>query len=277
MFENKIKLFQNRLSSIYNPNEAKSIIILLIKHYSGLSLADILLNKQIDSETEKNIIEALEKVVDEYPVQYVIGETDFYGRKFFLNNNVLIPRNETEELVNIIVKENKNRKINILDIGTGSGCIAISLACELPETKNFAIDISEEALIVAEKNNKQNKASVLLACYDILSNKAFPFDEKFDIIVSNPPYVRESEKAEMRKNVVSHEPHKALFVKDSSPLVFYEACLQLSEKYLNKNGKIYVEINEKLGQETLDLFVKYGFQAEIVKDIAGKDRIIKTN
>jgi release factor glutamine methyltransferase len=209
------------------------------------------------------------------PVQYILGETEFYGRKFFVNENVLIPRCETEELVDLIINENRSNSINILDIGTGSGCIAVSLDCELPDARVYAIDISTVALKIATQNNDYNKANVLFAEYDILGNVEFPHDTKFEVIVSNPPYVRTSEKQYMHANVLEHEPHIALFVEDSSPLIYYEACLRFAENYLADRGKIYVEINEFLGAETLALFRNYGYDAVLIKDLSGKDRIIK--
>jgi release factor glutamine methyltransferase len=246
-----------------------------VKHYSGLSLSEILSGKKIDAETETKIVEALEKVLLKNPVQYVLGETEFYGRKFFVNENVLIPRCETEELVDLVVKENRYNKINVLDIGTGSGCIAISLSCELPDAKIYAIDISAKALETAVRNCNYNKAEALFAEYDIMSGAKFPYEVKFETIVSNPPYVRMSEKKYMHENVIEHEPHIALFVNDSEPLIYYEACLRFAENYLANKGKIYVEINEFLGEETLSLFRDYGFDADLIKDLSGKNRIIK--
>jgi release factor glutamine methyltransferase len=256
-------------------SEAKSIIIIIVKHYSGLSLSEILSGKKINAATETKIVEALEKVVLKNPVQYVLGETEFYGRKFFVNENVLIPRCETEELVDLVVKENRYSKMNVLDIGTGSGCIAISLSCELPDAKIYAIDISAKALETAVRNCNYNKTNVLFAEYDIMSSAKFPYEVKFETIVSNPPYVRMSEKKYMHENVLEHEPHIALFVNDSEPLIYYEACLRFAENYLADKGKIYVEINEFLGEETLKLFRDYGFEADLIKDLSGKNRIIK--
>jgi release factor glutamine methyltransferase len=271
----QLSILKSQLAEVYGLSEAKSIVFTVIKHYSGLSLAEILSGKKIDNEAEKKIIEALNKALLKIPVQYILGETEFYGKKFFVNENVLIPRCETEELVDLVIRENRFNKLNILDIGTGSGCIAISLDCELPDAKVYAIDISVEALKVAEKNRICNKANVMFAEYDILGNSKFPFDVKFEIIVSNPPYVRMSEKKYMHENVLEHEPHIALFVEDSSPLIYYEACLRFAENYLADGGKIYVEINEFLGEETLALFGNYGFDAVLIKDMSSKNRIIK--
>ncbi|MDR2026087.1 MAG: peptide chain release factor N(5)-glutamine methyltransferase [Prevotellaceae bacterium] len=271
----RIKSYCNKIADIYSLPEAKSIIFMIMKHYSGLSLAEILSGQKINAEAEKQIIAALDKILLKNPVQYILGETEFYGRRFFVNENVLIPRCETEELVDLVIKENRFNTMNILDIGTGSGCIAISLDCELPEAKVYAIDISPEAIKVAEKNCTYNKAGVLFAEYDILGSSKFPYGMKFDVIVSNPPYVRMSEKQYMHENVLEHEPHIALFVDDSSPLAYYEACLRFAGNRLADKGRIYVEINEFLGKETLALFHDYGFDATLIKDMSGKDRIIK--
>jgi release factor glutamine methyltransferase len=270
-----LKFLNSRLTELYGIPEAKSIIIMTIKHYSGLSLSEILLGKTIAAEAGKQIVEALEKVLMKIPVQYVLGETEFYGRKFFVNENVLIPRCETEELVDLVIRENRSKAVNILDVGVGSGCIAISLDCELPGATVYAVDISVEALKVAEKNCNHNKANVLFAEYDILGDAKFPYNTKFDIIVSNPPYVRMSEKKYIHENVLEHEPHIALFVEDSSPLIYYEACLRFAGNRLADEGKIYVEINEALGNETLILFRDYGFDAILIQDLSGKNRIIK--
>jgi release factor glutamine methyltransferase len=256
-------------------SEAKSIIVAVVEHYSGLSFSEMLSGKKVSAETETEIVEALEKVLLKIPVQYILGETWFYGRKFFVNESVLIPRRETEELVDLVIRENRYGKINILDIGTGSACIAVSLDCELPEAKVYAIDISAKALETAAGNCRRNSAGVLLAEYDILGNSKFPYELKFDVIVSNPPYVRMSEKKYMHENVLEHEPHIALFVDDSSPLIYYEACLRFAENYLADKGRIYVEINEFLGEETLALFRDYGFAASLIRDLSGKNRIVK--
>jgi release factor glutamine methyltransferase len=277
MIDKIIKPYRDKIAEIYGLQEAKSIIIIVIKHYTGLSLAEILSGKKIEPDAGNKIIKALDKVILKNPVQYILGETEFYGRTFFVDKNVLIPRCETEELVDLVVKENSGKTVNILDIGTGSGCIAISLDCELPAAKVYAIDISAEALNIAAKNNNHNKANVLFAGYDILQNQGFPFDMKFEIIVSNPPYVRMSEKRYMQENVLEHEPHIALFVEDSAPLTYYEACLRFAGNHLAGNGRIYVEINEFLGEETLALFRNYGFEATLIKDLSGKNRIVKAS
>lgn len=286
------------ISSVYEENEAKSIIYLLLEYYLNLSKTDIFLDKNILQEFDfQDIIRRL-KVQE--PIQYIIGETEFYGRKFTVTPNTLIPRPETEELVQLsvssyqlcgeplsIISRNtsgerllvKNVSLNfkpkILDIGTGSGCIAISLACELPNVQIYAYDISEKALKIAKENAKKNKANIIFEKVNILE----PFTvhhSPFTIIVSNPPYVMNSEKAEMERNVLEYEPSIALFVEDNDPLIFYQKIAQFAAKNLIDKGLCIVEINQAFGLETAALFWNQGFrQVEVIKDIFGKDRIVK--
>jgi release factor glutamine methyltransferase len=276
-----VKDFRNKylapLSNIYDEREALALIIRIIEHYSNLSASKIRAypETEFDDNTAVNIINALDEVCTSRPLQYVLGQTEFSGRRFFVNPDVLIPRPETEELVQIAVNDNKGKSLEILDLCTGSGCIAISLACELPQAICYATDISESALKTARRNAEANRAAVQFAIHDAISNNELPFNRKFDLIVSNPPYVRMSEKASMHSNVLNHEPHIALFVSDDSPLIFYEACIKLACEHLKPTGTIYVEINENLGNETQSLFIAAGFNVEIIKDISGKDRIIK--
>ena len=223
---------------------------------------------------------AVKDLLKNKPIQYIIGETEFCDLKFKVNENVLIPRPETSELVMNIVNRQKTkdkRQLSILDIGTGSGCIAISLAKNIPGSKVYALDISEKALEVAKTNAFNNNVDITFIHDDILSlnNK---IETKFDIIVSNPPYVRELEKAEMRDNVLNWEPHNALFVSDNAPLIFYRNILEFAKTHLNENGEIWFEINEYLGKEMTDLCKEYGFSGiEIFKDFRGKERIVKVN
>ena len=222
---------------------------------------------------------AVKDLLKNKPIQYIIGETEFCDLKFKVNENVLIPRPETSELVYKIVERQKTkdkRQLSILDIGTGSGCIAISLAKNIPGSKVHALDISEKALEVAKENAINNNVDVTFINDDILSLKN-NIDTKFDIIVSNPPYVRELEKADMRDNVLNWEPHNALFVSDNDPLIFYRNILEFAKTHLNENGEIWFEINEYLGKEMTDLCKEYGFSdIEIFKDFRGKERGLKT-
>ena len=218
----------------------------------------------------------LAKLQQEIPIQYILGKTHFYGLDFEVDENVLIPRPETEELVDWIVTNqqiNKSTNQQILDIGTGSGCIAISLAKNLPAAKVSAVDVSENALSVAQKNATLNQVDVTYIHQNILETE--DLHAAFDIIVSNPPYVRNLEKAEIKKNVLAHEPHLALFVEDHDALIFYRKIAELAQKNLKANGQLYFEINQYLGKEMVDLLESMGFVAVALrKDIYGNDRMI---
>jgi release factor glutamine methyltransferase len=209
------------------------------------------------------------------PIQYILGETSFYNCQIRVNSETLIPRPETEELVDLIIKENKGFRGKILDVGTGSGCIAIALAINLPGTEVTGIDISDGAVGLAAENAKDNHTSVRFIKADIFSIDPVLFAET-DIIVSNPPYIRDSEKRQIARNVLDFEPHSALFVPDSDPLVHYRAILDLAEKSLNPGGKIYFEINEAMGDSVADLLKASGFSAiQVIKDLNGRKRIVK--
>ena len=275
----------SEITSVYEENEAKSIVYLLLEHYLNLSKTDILLDNNFSQVFDfQNIIVRLKA---NEPVQYIIGDTEFYGRKFKVTFDTLIPRPETEELVQLVVSSWKSSGeplavgsisqslIKILDIGTGTGCIAISLACELPNSQVYAYDISESALKVAKGNAERNNANVIFEQMDILniSPSSLP---TFSIIVSNPPYVMNAEKLEMEQNVLDYEPHLALFVEDSNPLIFYKAIAEFASKNLINKGLCIVEINQAFGLETAELFWNKGFRyVEVVKDMFGKDRMVK--
>ena len=280
----------SEITSVYEENEAKSIVYLLLEHYLNLSKTDILLDYPINQLYDfQDIIHRL-KVQE--PVQYIIGETEFYGRKFKVTSDTLIPRPETEELVqltlrsyqfgneSLIVGSEKNdlntkSLISILDMGTGSGCIAISLACELPNAQVYAYDISENALEVAKENAVRNNANVIFERVDILNLSPSALSP-FSIIVSNPPYVMNAEKLEMEQNVLDYEPHLALFVEDANPLIFYKVIAEFASKNLINQGLCIVEVNQALGLETAELFWNQGFRyVEVVKDMFGKDRMVK--
>lgn len=209
------------------------------------------------------------------PIQYILGETDFYNCHIRVTSATLIPRPETEELVDLAIKENRGFTGRILDVGTGSGCIAIALAINLPGTSVTGIDISPGAISLADENAKENHASVKFLIADVFNVNPGLFTET-GIIISNPPYIRESEKKHIAKNVLDFEPHSALFVPDSDPFLHYRAILKLAEKDLNPGGKIYFEINEALGRQMTDLLKLSGFSdIEIINDLNGKERIIK--
>ena len=243
----------------------------------GYSRTQFLLAK--DEELCPEELSEIEKIVarlkSHEPIQYILGTTEFYGLPFYTVPEVLIPRPETEELVQWIIHENKNSKPTILDMGTGTGCIAISLQKNIPQSTVLACDISPACLETAKRNSELNSAEVSVIQYDILSNAPdFSFPE-LDIIVSNPPYIRETEKTLMEKNVLDHEPELALFVPDENPLIFYEQIADFSRIHLKNQGHLYFEINEAFGPECYEMLQEKGF-SEIVlkKDIHGKDRMI---
>ena len=273
-------VFQKELEAIYNNNEIDSFFFMLSEYYYKISRLELAIDPNCAIDNQNKILEALESLKQEEPIQYVIGETEFYGLPFKVNKDVLIPRPETEELVEWILKINKKSQlteIKILDIGTGSGCIAITLAKNIPNAKVYALDVSKEALQVAEHNAKLNEVNVEFLNDDILNyNQSIFKDLEFDIIVSNPPYVREQEKALMHTNVLKNEPHLALFVKDEDPLRFYDAITLFSVVNLKKGGTLFFEINEYLGDEMIGLLSTNNFhEIELKEDIFKKDRMIK--
>ena len=267
-FKNKMK---STLSSIYESDELNSIFYLISEEFLQIPRSKILLADEIelDSKKQKLFQNALTRLKKNEPVQYVLGKAAFMDLEFNVNSNVLIPRPETEELVRLMLKDELDGK-EILDIGTGSGCIAISLAKSLPNAKVSALDISEETLKVARENAKINNVDINFINADIFD---YQTDKKYDIIVSNPPYVIESEKRLMKRNVVEYEPKQALFVTDDNPLLYYKVILNFSKTYLNKNGKIYIEINENYKDEIMELVNNYGYSNVDCKlDVFGKYR-----
>lgn len=282
-------LFQelvSEITAVYDENEAKTIVYLLLNHFLKLSKSDILLDEKVNQCAD--FYEIIKRLKSHEPIQYIIGETEFYGRKFKVTPDTLIPRPETEELVQLSVisyqssgerslrnNEKPDAKPKILDIGTGSGCIAVSLACELPDAQVYAYDISEQALRIAKENAERNGANVIFEKVNILESSTV-YHSPFTVIVSNPPYVMNSEKSEMEKNVLDYEPYLALFVDDDNPLIFYKKIAEFSAKNLTKKGLCIVEINQAFGLETAELFWNEGFSyVEVVKDMFGKDRFVK--
>ncbi|MBT0809824.1 peptide chain release factor N(5)-glutamine methyltransferase [Litoribacter ruber] len=260
------------LSSTYPKQEAESLVFWLFEHFFNFRRMEVLQDKSIQDD-KASFLEALQKVKQEVPIQYILGKAPFYGREFKVTPAVLIPRNETEELVHLILKENRLPAPKILDIGTGTGCIPITLALEIPEAKVFGLDVSHEALKVAMENAMLLDAAVDFHQADILSAD-IPYPD-LDILVSNPPYVRELEKAQMQANVLSHEPHLALFVSDEDPLIFYRTIAEKGLKVLKPGGTLYFEINEAFGQETKELMGALGYEkVSIYQDLNGKDRIV---
>lgn len=264
--------YTNQLSTIYSTQEAGELSLWLMEHFLGLKRSELLQDKAV-LEIPQAMGLALEALMRQEPIQYILGKAPFYGREFRVSNAVLIPRNETEELVHLIIKENKIPNPSILDIGTGSGCIPISLALEIPGSKVAALDISVEALAVAKENARKLQASVDFYQVDIIKD-SIPVDN-LDIIVSNPPYVKYSEKELMHPNVLDHEPHVALFVFDEDPLIFYREIAIKAKHSLKPEGKLYFEINEALGTMAKELIHEIGYSdIRILKDLNNKDRIL---
>lgn len=270
--------FQEELSGIYEPSEIDYIFFwlaekILQKPESYLKVA---LNEDWEKLDELKLDFDLKlwELKKHRPIQYVLGETEFYGLKFFVNENVLIPRPETEELVEWILQDHPATEVKILDIGTGSGCIPITLKTQLPEAEIHALDFSEKALKMAEINAGFHQTEIQFHPIDFLN---FDFTElpKFDIIVSNPPYIADSEKVSMHENVLQHEPHSALFVPDDDPLIFYRKIAEFAQSNLRKNGKVYFEINQELALKTQKLLEQFFSIVELKKDISQNYRMIK--
>jgi release factor glutamine methyltransferase len=274
--------FIQELTPIYDAGEAESFFYLILEEKQQLKRIDLALHPDLVFSEEEIVVwnAILEQLKHEIPIQYLLGKTSFYGLDFEVNAAVLIPRPETEELVEWIIESQKSKaesqKVKILDIGTGSGCIAISLAKNLPDATVFALDVSEKALATAKINAENNSVNVTFIHQNILETEDLL--QQFDIIVSNPPYVRNLEKEEIKKNVLENEPHLALFVADNDALIFYKKIAQLAQKNLLPNGQLYFEINQYLGKEMVDLLEKMNFSAiELRKDIYGNDRTTKAS
>ena len=279
----KIKEYRNQfiqaLTPLYGEGEAESFFYLILEEKQQLKRIDLALQPDLVFPEEEIVVwnSILEQLKLEIPIQYLLGKTSFYGLDFEVNENVLIPRPETEELVDWIVSQNlkisESQSLKILDIGTGSGCIAVSLAKNLPNAEVFAIDVSEKALTTAQKNAERNEVEVTFISQNIL--ETLDLAQEFDIIVSNPPYVRNLEKEEIKKNVLDNEPHLALFVEDHDALIFYRKIAELAQKNLSNSGQLYFEINQYLGKEMISLLEELNFKnVELRKDIYGNDRMI---
>jgi release factor glutamine methyltransferase len=271
--------FSKQLSATYPKTEIDTFFSILIEEYLELQRIDTVLKPNFLITTNKLVLlnTALKRLQNEEPIQYILGKTEFYGLPFLVNKNTLIPRPETEELVELILKEvNKSKPLQILDIGTGSGCIPVTLAKKRPKATIFAMDVSKEALSIAKQNASLNNVVINFLQEDILKTEILA--QKFDVIVSNPPYVRALEKVAIKNNVLANEPHLALFVEDNNPLIFYDKIADLAKEYLLENGKLYFEINEYLGKEMVALVAQKGFKdIQLKKDLFGKDRILKAS
>lgn len=265
------------LENLYPKSEIKTFILMLFEHFLGWNTAHFLAfkNSTINQSDLLKFNFAIKDLRNGKPIQYIIGNVEFCNAVLSVSPDVLIPRPETAELVYLIADNEKERSPqHILDLCTGSGCIAIALAKAFPSAMVFAFDISAEAMAVAQKNAECNHANVSFLIADILREEN-PAGESYDIIVSNPPYVRDMEKTMMNRNVLDYEPHLALFVPDDDPLIFYRHIAEFATKHLKTGGKLYLEINEALGNETAALLEKQGYRCIVHKDSFGKDRMIE--
>ena len=267
--------YKSKLEGIYDSNEIENIFYLVCDYKHDLSRIDVKISNKKLSESEllmhRDFVKRLET---NEPIQHIIGETEFFGLPFIVNQDVLIPRPETEELIELILSKTKDSELTILDIGTGTGCIPITIKSNLPLTQVSAIDISEKALEVATNNASLNNVDINFSHKNILTEDLNDLP-LFDIIISNPPYVLESDKLKMSKNVLDFDPELALFVADDNPLLFYKRITTLAVEKLNQNGQLFFEIHENFGEATKQLLIDAGFtETKIVKDMQGKDRIV---
>lgn len=271
-----IKKLKAALEPKYGKGESDAIIRLIFHYLKGWNLTDMLIHQDdtLSDYIKGEVDKILERLLQDEPIQYITGEARFHGMNFKVKPGVLIPRVETDELVDIIVDENKGREdLDVLDLCTGSGCIAIALARNLPFSKVTGVDFSSEAVEIAKENSRELKTKVELIEADVFDWEP---QRKFDIIVSNPPYVLDREALEMDKNVLNYEPHEALFVRDEEPLVFYERIAEMGKKALKDNGKIYFEINPLMANDLKEMFERKGYsEVTVMKDTFGKDRFIK--
>lgn len=275
--------FIESLSDYYPKEESEAFFYRLSEHILRMKRIDIALNNYtvISGKKREKFERSLARLKEHEPIQYIAGNTEFFGLKFKVNPNVLIPRPETEELVDWIIQDSKNMssKLKILDIGTGSGCIPITLAKNLSNAEVEAVDISEKALEIAKENAKLNQVDARFNTVDILNETSWQLafnDCKFNVVVSNPPYVKQSEQELMQSNVLEYEPHLALFVDNEDPLEFYRAIVKFCDQYLVQHGLLYFEINEALGEEMIKLLEDFNYKSIVLKqDIFGKNRMIK--
>ncbi len=269
--------FISDLKLLHETGEAVAITNIIFEHFAGISTAGLIVNgkSELHNEVLKSMQDALTALKKNVPVQYITGKAWFYNLSFNVTDAVLIPRPETEELVLEAVnflKRHTGRKV--LDIGTGSGCIPISIKKNIPDALVTSIDVSKAALEVAEKNATYNKVKVDFLQIDFLEEKNFGLLSTFDLIISNPPYIPENEKAILNKNVTDHEPHLALFVPDNDPLLFYKKILIFAYDHLEKYGKILLEVHEDYAKETAVIFAEAHYEVEIKKDMQGKERML---
>ncbi|MGM0666061.1 MAG: peptide chain release factor N(5)-glutamine methyltransferase [Bacteroidota bacterium] len=268
---------RDNLATLYPERELIAIIKILTLHISKKDNTFILTHPdhEISSYTWFKVNKICDDLKKMRPLQYICGISEFYGLQFSVNEHILIPRQETEELVDLIIRDNRDKTPVILDIGTGSGCIAISLALNITNPQVSATDNSQAVIKIASGNAKRNGVLINFIADDILNPDTGKYG-RYDLVVSNPPYITESEKDHMDRNVLDYEPHEALFVPDDDPLLFYRAIMELCIRVLLKDGYLYFEINETKGRDMRDLMLSYGYRdIELIKDINGKTRIIK--
>lgn len=274
-----IKKITEGLVSLYEESEATIIAKWAVEHITGIPASQWISSTPIllSPKMEADISTILERLQKNEPIQYITEEAWFFGQQYFVNKQVLIPRPETEELVDWIIADYKSaaKQIAILDIGTGSGCIPITLQQKLPQSTVWSCDISEKAIQIAKKNAFQLKAAVQFLTLDFLDSKTREQLPSVDILVSNPPYIPEKDKTSMHSNVLLYEPAIALFVPDNDALVFYKAIASFGKKQLKKGGRIYLELHEENGIETEELFKKEGYHTELRKDMQQKNRLLK--
>jgi len=272
------KIIREKLAPLYSPSETESLISLILEHVTGYSRLQLHLNQteQLPDAKIMQIMEIVNRLQSHEPIQYILGETEFYGLKFTVSPGALIPRAETEELVDWIVREEGVRAKSLLDIGTGSGCIPIAIDKNTRMELIEGWDISEEALKLARHNAARNNSKVQFSIQDIFEPTGIPETVKWDVIVSNPPYVLIEESDQMERNVVDFEPHVALFVPNHDPLIFYRAIALFANDHLQLHGNLYFEINESQGEQAATLLKSFGFRdIQPRKDLQGKVRMIR--
>lgn len=270
-----------QLYELYDNREAANIADMAIEHVTGQRKIERIVYKDLPvNEAQQNKLEKIaDELLNQRPVQYVLGEAWFMDMKLMVNEHVLIPRPETEELVQWIIDDiikSSNKEVSVIDIGTGSGCIPIALKKKLPAINVSAIDVSKDTLHAAKLNSIELKAVIDFLHLDFLKEEEWKVLDKYDIIISNPPYIKQSEESAMRDNVLKYEPHLALFVPNEDALLFYKKIAKFCREHLKPEGSVYVEINEALGKEVAELFKKLGFTTvQLKKDMQGKDRMVK--
>jgi release factor glutamine methyltransferase len=270
-FSDLVKKLSSQLE-LYDVKEAENLVNWLLEHHLGMRRIDMMRFLE-EKDLPLKLWGDFDRLKAGEPIQYILGKAPFYGREFLVNSATLIPRNETEELVHLILKENKSEGLKVLDIGTGTGCIPISLALEMNRPEMYGLDVSKDALTIAAKNAKMLHASVTFLACNILEEN--PEVNDLDILVSNPPYIPEKGKSEMHQNVLDFEPGLALFVPDNDPLLFYRVIAEKGQKLLKPDGKLYFEIHEDFGTEVEELIQSLGYSGiRVLKDLNDKDRMI---